>query len=124
MPKKKLLYADDEIINRKLFSMLLMDYENLELIFVSSGEEAWKHYQEEKPDIVILDLYMPGMNGIQVMMNIRKLDKKIPVIAITGADFEDEGDDIKDLSFTAIYHKPINEDKIKEIINKYCGLKV
>ena len=124
MPKKKLLYADDEKINRKIFSMLLMDYDNLELIFVSSGEEAWKHYQEEKPDIVILDLYMPGMNGIQVMMNIRKLDKEIPVIAITGADFEDEGDDIKDLSFTAIYHKPINEDKIKEIINKYCGLKV
>lgn len=124
MSKIKILYADDEKVNREIFSLMLQDKENVELALISSGEEAWEFYQKEKPDLVILDLYMPGMNGIQVMMKIRQMDKKVPVIAITGADFEDEGDDINDLDFTAIYHKPVSEEKIKEIIKKYGKVKV
>ncbi len=119
MSKTKLLYADDDKVNREVFSLLLKKNNDIELILVPSGEEAWETFQREKPNLVILDLYMPGMNGIQVMMKIRQIDDKIPVIAITGAAFDDDGEDIHELDFTEIYHKPVNEEKIKEIIDKH-----
>ncbi len=115
--KKKILYADDQHQNR-LFVQLTLQPLNCEVIIVSSGKEALEKFVLEKPDLVLLDLYMPNMNGIQVMMEIRKIDKKVPVIAFTGAEFSSDSEEVKEMDFTDFLHKPIPPDELIDAIKR------
>jgi two-component system response regulator (stage 0 sporulation protein F) len=76
---KKILLVDDEknilIVYREEF-----EDEGYQVVSASNGEEGLAKYKDEKPDIVILDILMPGMNGIQVLRKMKMLDSTIPVI--------------------------------------------
>ncbi len=61
-------------------------------ITVTSGEEGVNAVEEEKPDIIFLDIFMPGMNGVQTLEEIRKVNKDIPVIMLTSAVVENVKD--------------------------------
>lgn len=79
----RLLLADDEEMIRNRLAEL---GEKLGFIVFTAvdGLEAWEMYKQEKPDLVILDIYMPRMNGIQVLHNIKESNQNCPVILITG----------------------------------------
>ena len=81
--KSKVLLVDDEPEFRTATGKAL-ERRGFEVIQAASGEEAVKIIPARKPDIVVLDLVMPGMNGIETMSFIRKLDAKLPVIILTG----------------------------------------
>jgi len=70
---KKILIADDEVYIRALLEQTLEDFESagVELFSASSGQEAWDVAQAERPDLVILDVMMPGLSGYEVCQNIR-----------------------------------------------------
>ncbi len=77
-----MLYAEDERTNRKLIQIRLKD-EGIECVAVEDGVEALRLFQESPFDMIILDHYMPRMNGDEVAKEIRKIDSSIPVIGIT-----------------------------------------
>lgn len=76
---KKILLVDDEknilIVYREEF-----EDEGYQVVAASNGEEGLAKFKDEKPDLVILDILMPGMNGIQVLRKMKMLDSTIPVI--------------------------------------------
>lgn len=83
MSKAKVLVVDDERLNIDiLVSVLSYDYD---VIVAKNGEQAIKRVEEQKPDVILLDILMPDMNGYQVLEALQKLPeaKKIPVIFIT-----------------------------------------
>jgi len=82
MSNKRVLYAEDERTNRKLIQIRLKD-EGIECVAVEDGVEALRLFQESPFDMIILDHYMPRMNGDEVAKEIRKIDSSIPVIGIT-----------------------------------------
>ena len=84
MSKKILVVDDDEQI--RTFLIKSLEFEGYQIISASDGVEGWKILQGEKPDLVILDVRMPGMDGIEVLEKIRGDTefKKIPVIMLTG----------------------------------------
>ncbi len=78
-PMKKILLIDNEeniqIVYREEF-----EDDGYQVISALSGEEGLKKFSEEKPDIVILDIHMPGMGGVEVLRKMKTLDPAVPVV--------------------------------------------
>jgi len=87
MDKKKILVVDDEPDFLKMIKMRL-EVNNYEVILSDNGEDALIKIKEERPDAVLLDILMPGLDGLEVLKTIRKHDANLPVFIITA--FSDE----------------------------------
>ncbi|MDD5224999.1 MAG: response regulator, partial [bacterium] len=78
---KRILIVDDEPNVHYSFQKILgLDYEILE---ARDGKEAVQKVQKEAPDLVLLDVRIPGMDGLKVLDRIKELDTRIPVIVMT-----------------------------------------
>ncbi len=78
-PMKKILLVDNEeniqIVYREEF-----ENDGYHVVSALNGEEGLKKFSEEKPDIVILDIHMPGMGGVEVLRKMKTLDPAVPVV--------------------------------------------
>lgn len=88
MEKKKILVVDDEQDFLKLIKIRL-EASNYEVITASSGEEALKKIKTDKPEAVLLDILMPGIDGLEVLKRIRQENKSLPVFIITAFSNEE-----------------------------------
>jgi DNA-binding response OmpR family regulator len=79
---KKLLFADDEESIRLLYKEEFEE-KGYEVILASNGQEALEKFAEKKPDLLVIDIKMPGMDGIEVLKKIRELSRQVPVILCT-----------------------------------------
>lgn len=77
-----ILVVDDERAMRNAMKSLL-EAEGFEVALAKGGDDALKSFYEHRPDLVLLDVMMPGMNGIQVCDELRKSDPLVPVIFLT-----------------------------------------
>lgn len=121
MAKKILLVEDEEIINELLQKKLTQ--EGYEVTVARDGEEGLRLMREIKPDLVLLDIIMPKMDGFQVMEEMQKDEelKKIPVIIISNSGQPVELDRAKELGAkdwlikTEFDPKEVIEKVIKQI---------
>jgi two-component system response regulator (stage 0 sporulation protein F) len=78
-PMKKILLIDNEeniqIVYREEF-----EDDGYQVVSALNGKEGLKKFSEEKPDIVILDIHMPGMGGVEVLRKMKTLDSAVPVV--------------------------------------------
>jgi len=88
MARKKILVVDDEIEFLEMIKMRL-EANNYDVIVVTNGKEALEQVKNEKPDAVLLDVLMPGIDGIDVLRRIRKENEKLPVFIITAFSNEE-----------------------------------
>ena len=79
---RKILVGDDEIRIRLLYEEVLTEA-GYRVIAAKDGKEVCEKFKDEKPDLVILDVKMPGMHGIEALERIREMDKDVPVIIST-----------------------------------------
>lgn len=84
--KRKILVVDDVAVSLSITEQALRDY--YEVITINSGERALRYLEEEKPNLILLDIGMEPMDGIQTLKEIRKMEncQDIPVIMLTGRD--------------------------------------
>ena len=110
-----LLCAEDSLMARKMIVEYLED-DFFEIYEASNGEEALKIYKERKPSIIISDLNMPKMNGLQLIKEIRKVDKETPIIMLTAyTDLEYLLEAIE-LNLIKYLIKPLDEEKLDEAL--------
>jgi YesN/AraC family two-component response regulator len=80
--KMTLLFVEDDGETRMLFKSLLEKH--LKDIYVAKdGEEGWKIYQEKSPDMVLTDIYMPKMNGLELAEKIRMTNRSKPILFLS-----------------------------------------
>jgi DNA-binding NtrC family response regulator len=83
MSKIKVMLIDDELEFTSIFSERLI-LRNLDVVAVNKVEDAFTKLRVWLPDVILLDLKMPGMNGIEMLKILRKFDPTIEIIIITG----------------------------------------
>ena len=86
--RTKILIVDDDLTSRRIMEKIIRDEWKCNLLLADDGSEALKIMLKELPNLVILDMIMPFMNGIQVLQTMRKSVKltKINVLACTAVD--------------------------------------
>ncbi len=82
MDKKRVLIVDDELDFLEIMTYKIESW-GYEVVAASNGREALEALRDKKPDMVILDYRMPDMDGVGVLKQMRKINKKIPVIMFT-----------------------------------------
>lgn len=88
MEKRKILVVDDEIDFLQLLKARL-EANNYNVVTAGNGKEALEKFKKEKPDALMLDIMMPGIDGLTVLKTIRKEDEKIPIFIITAFSNEE-----------------------------------
>ncbi|MDD5355890.1 MAG: response regulator [Candidatus Omnitrophica bacterium] len=113
----KLLIVDDEVDVRE-FAKNFFQRRKIEVIVSSSGEEALDLLVKEKPDLVLLDVRLGGMDGIEVLQKMRQMQNNTQVIMVTGVDEKETSDKAKELGVTDYIHKPLKLDELEEVVLK------
>src|SRR3984893_12335063 len=83
MPKSRILVIDDEAAIRDSLKMTL-EYEGYEFIGASTGQEGLALAEREAPDLVLLDVKMPGMDGLEVLERLHAMNDSLPVVVVSG----------------------------------------
>lgn len=117
MADAKILIVDDEAVIREGIRRIL-EKSGFSVEATASGRIALENIQEEEFDVVITDLKMPGMSGMEVLKNIKILQPAVPVIIITGyATVETAVEAIKNGAFDYL-SKPFTPDQILSMVNR------
>jgi DNA-binding response OmpR family regulator len=115
---KRILVVDDDEAIRKSFALTFEDIE-YEIDIVDSGEKGIDKRKKHEYDLILLDLKMPGMNGVQTLRELRKKDKHVPVYIIT-AFHEEFFDQLKSATRDGIdfevLRKPIESEQLVSIV--------
>jgi DNA-binding response OmpR family regulator len=105
---KVLLVDDEEEFVKALAERLKM--RDLRSDTVLDGEEALSFVEDQEPDVMVLDLKMPGIDGMEVLRQVRKAYPKIQVIILTGHGTERDEEEAKRLGAFDYLEKPVNLD--------------
>lgn len=113
---KKILVVDDEPAIVQSIRMLLKD--NYEIVFASAADEAIDLFKQEQPDLILLDIIMPGTSGLEVMKIIREQDPNIPIVILTATKMVKPAVEAMKMGATDYITKPFDIDELKITIKK------
>ncbi len=115
----ELLIVDDEADVRE-FAANFFRKRKINVAVAESGEEALEIIAKEKPKLVLLDIKMSGMNGIETLAQIKKKDQTIKVIMVTGKKPEEEEsfNRCRELGALDYVHKPLELDELEKTVLK------
>lgn len=81
---KKILVVDDSPVDRLLVGKLLESYEEWQVRFAGDGHEAIEAVRDDVPDIIVTDLQMPYVNGLELVQHVKQTNPSVPIVLITG----------------------------------------
>ena len=119
MEKKKVLIVDDEyFIGKLIYKLIAWDEKNLECVSIlDNGEDAIDYIKKNTPDIVITDIRMPGVSGLDLIRETRDTSNKIQYIIISGyREFEYAREAMK-YGIDHYVLKPVNKDDLSEALD-------
>ena len=116
------LLAEDEDTLRNMEATLL-EALGFHAIVAANGSEALQLYKTRgsEIDMIMLDLIMPEMGGIEAYLELRKLDATVPIIICSGYDAESVADFISVDDRASFLHKPYNPAELRRVLNKMTG---
>lgn len=112
------IVVDDDQYNVDLFSEFLEFMQVKILGKGSDGLQAVELYQQNKPDIVFLDLLMPEYDGLYALENIREINPDAYVVVVTAVVDKNSRDKLEKLAPNLVIQKPFEPEQIAEVINK------
>ena len=112
--KLTILIAEDNESNYRLFQSILR--KEYSLIHAWDGQEAIEKFKEHRPQIILMDINMPRMDGYEATKEIRKLSADVPIIAITAFAYASDEQRVLENGFDGYMSKPINAPLLKQQI--------
>lgn len=108
--RKRILVVDDDTMNLKRTRMILEKSYNV--LLAESGREAIEKVKYEKVDLILLDIAMPIMDGLETFKRMKEADIDIPVIFLTASGYEDDVRTAISLGVTNYLKKPFFPDEL------------
>lgn len=120
MAKKKILVVDDDAALTRLLRTVLERSERYEVLCVSEGGKAVEAIRSFGPELILLDVDLPDLNGREIYSTLGKDEalKKIPVVFLTGTVSNNDVQNGVDILGRPIMCKPIHMEKLIELIEK------
>lgn len=118
MKNKKILIVDDQYGIRVLLDEVFRK-EGYQTYQASNGKQALALAEEQKPDLVILDMKIPGMDGLEILKRIKTLNKNIQVIMITAYGELDLIQEAMQLGALTHFTKPFDIDELRMRVDSY-----
>ena len=114
----RLMIVDDEIDVREYLKNFFRR-RKIDVLTAESGEEALELVGAQAPDLMLLDVRMGGIDGVETLRRIRQSGSAFPVIMVTGVEDKQMLDALKELNVAACIHKPlILEELEKEVLSR------
>jgi two-component system response regulator (stage 0 sporulation protein F) len=114
---KKILVGDDEVSIRLLYEQVLSG-DGHTVITARDGREAYEKFLTEKPDLVILDVKMPGMHGIEVLERIRETGSDVPIILSTAYQQMESNAAVSTARVACFLSKPIDIARLRAEVRR------
>jgi CheY-like chemotaxis protein len=118
----KVLIVDDTAVDRRLAGGLLENAEGLEVVYAENGKAALDIMAEDEPDIVLTDLQMPEMDGLQLITHIRSHHPNVPVILMTGHGSESTAVDALERGASSYVPKKQLNKHLRETVQDVLSL--
>jgi CheY-like chemotaxis protein len=116
---KRVLIAEDSSVIQNLAKKIL-EFQNFEITAVKNGEQVMQLLDKENFDIILLDINMPIMDGMECVKAIRSLSdsakSSVPAVAITGNARNYSEEEFKEAGFNDVLMKPLNFDKLVLVV--------
>lgn len=116
--KYTVLIAEDEDVNFFLLSEYL-EPTGIRILRAKNGAEVLDIIAQEEPNVILMDIKMPIMNGYEATNKLREIKPNIPVLAQTAYTMPDDIERLKATNFQEILAKPINEQNLLFTLRKY-----
>jgi len=130
LPKLHVLVAEDNAVNQKVISTVL-GRQGFSITLASNGEEAWGHFRDGCFDLILMDVQMPEMDGLQATRLIREEEKRrasgerIPILALTAHASLSQHEECLAVGMDGILTKPLNVpsllSEIRAMVHKSAG---
>ncbi len=113
----RLLIVDDEQDVRE-FAANFFRKRKIEVVTAASGEEALGIVEKQKADLILLDITMAGIDGMETLKRVRAIDKDAKVIMVTGKKADEDGycDRCRQLGALDYIHKPLELDELEKTV--------
>ena len=118
---KKIIVAEDSSVIQNLTKKILSQM-NYEIVSVKNGQQVIDLLEEQNYDLILLDIHMPVMDGMECAAKVRNMEnevKDIPIIAITGNANNYSMKDFENVGINDFLPKPLNYDNLVEMVKKY-----
>lgn len=121
----KVLLVEDNVVNQ-MISRAMLEHLNCEITVASDGKTAITEYQNQHPDVILMDCDMPIMDGFEATRLIRMLEHqtnqpRTPIIAVTAHAFEHIRKDCLAAGMDEHLSKPFDQNQLALLLNHYCG---
>ena len=113
----KILVIDDERGIRHLLDTYLC-HKGYEVLLAENGQKGLELLRQERPDVIVLDLKMPKMDGLTVLQQVRSLNRTQPVIIYSGAWTQKTEQQIRALGITETATKDCSLDRLEEAVQR------
>ncbi|MBI4713468.1 MAG: response regulator [Planctomycetes bacterium] len=116
--KEKILVVDDDVMIRDMLYTLFTKY-NYDVVTAPGGKEALEMLPEDKPDLIVLDMMMPGMNGLETLKRIREINREVEVIVLTSLPLADLEKQASKLGVSEIIRKGVSVELFLKSVKYY-----
>jgi len=119
----KVLIADDSRFQRQMLASCLPP-KKFEIIFAVDALQTWMMALRSSPDLILLDINMPGGTGIEVLKRLRVSNKtqQIPVIVVSGDEHPTTEAMARELGAHDFLHKPVDQQKLIDAVDRALGI--
>lgn len=116
--KLNILLAEDNLVNQEVMKGLVTKFgDNMDI--AQNGQEALEMFKEGQYDLILMDINMPVMNGLEASKQIRALDADIPIVAVTANTMLEDRNNCLEHGMNSVETKPINSEKLKRVLDTY-----
>ncbi|MFO7789946.1 MAG: response regulator [Bacteroidota bacterium] len=118
--KYKVLIVEDDVVNYQLLKVFLKNT-GIEIIHIPSGTEVINVFEESVPDIVLMDIQLPDINGIQLTEMMKSQHPEIPIIVQTASILESQMQEMMEIGCEDYLMKPLSREELLAKMHKFLS---